>query len=84
MITIEKIGKKFGKLVVLDELNLEIGTGGIFAILGPNGSGKTTLIKSILGMVIPEKGSISIDEKQIRGEWAYRNEINYLPQIGNH
>ena len=83
MITIEKLGKKFGKLVVLDELNLEIGTGGIFAILGPNGSGKTTLIKSILGMVIPEKGSISIDEKQIRGEWAYRNEINYLPQIAN-
>lgn len=83
MITIEKLGKKFGKLVVLDELNLEIGSGGIFAILGPNGSGKTTLIKSILGMVIPEKGSISIAGDRIKREWSYRNEINYLPQIAN-
>lgn len=58
MISIEKIYKKFDKIEVLKGLNLEIKQSGIFAILGPNGSGKTTLIKSILGMVVPNNGSI--------------------------
>jgi len=56
MIRITDLHKKFGKLTVLDGLDLHIQKGGIFAVLGPNGSGKTTLIKSILGMVIPDRG----------------------------
>ena len=83
MIQITNLHKKFGKLTVLEGLNLEINSGGIFAVLGPNGSGKTTLIKSILGMVIPDKGDIKINEKSIRKQWEYRNQINYLPQIAN-
>jgi len=83
MIEINNLHKKFGKLTVLEGLGLEIKSGGIFAILGPNGSGKTTLIKSILGMVIPNKGDIKIDGKSVLRQWNYRNEINYLPQIAN-
>ena len=83
MIQIKNLNKKFGKLTVLDGLDLDIGKGGIFAILGPNGSGKTTLIKSILGMVIPDKGDIKLEEESILGKWNYRNKINYLPQIAN-
>lgn len=83
MISINNLDKSFGKLSVLKNLDLEIKKGGIFAVLGPNGSGKTTLIKCILGMVIPDKGSISFKGKQILKEWKYRNELNYLPQIAN-
>mgnify|MGYP001143878191 CR=1 FL=1 len=83
MIKINSLHKKFGKLIVLDGLDLEIKSGGIFAILGPNGSGKTTLIKSILGMVIPNAGDIKIDGKSVLKKWDYRNQINYLPQIAN-
>ena len=83
MIEINNLHKKFGKLTVLEGLGLEIKSGGIFAILGPNGSGKTTLIKSILGMVIPNKGDIKINGKSVLRQWSYRNEINYLPQIAN-
>lgn len=83
MIQISKLHKKFGKLIVLDGLDLEINSGGIFAILGPNGSGKTTLIKSILGMVIPNSGDIKIDNESVLKKWDYRNQINYLPQIAN-
>jgi len=83
MIQIENIHKSFGKLQVLKALNLQIEGGGIFVILGPNGSGKTTLIKSILGMVIPDKGDIRIGQKSIRKAWAYREQIDYLPQIAN-
>ncbi|MHB1147029.1 MAG: ABC transporter ATP-binding protein [Lutibacter sp.] len=83
MIEFKNLHKQFGKLVVLDGLNLEINKGGIFAILGPNGSGKTTLIKCLLGMVIPNKGDIIFDKKSVLGKWAYRNNLNYLPQIAN-
>jgi len=83
MIEVREIYKQFGQNKVLEGIDLKIETKGIFAILGPNGSGKTTLIKSILGMVIPDKGSIQIDGKAIKGEWNYRNNIDYLPQIAN-
>ena len=65
MIEFKNLHKRFGKLVVLDGLDLEINKGGIFAILGPNGSGKTTLIKCLLGMVIPNKGDIIFEKKSV-------------------
>ncbi|CAM1365721.1 Copper ABC transporter ATP-binding protein [Tenacibaculum soleae] len=83
MIKIDNLHKKFGKVTVLKDLNLEIKSGGIFAILGPNGSGKTTLIKSVLGMVIPDKGTININNEAILKKHQYRNNVNYLPQIAN-
>ncbi len=87
MIEIKNLHKKFGKLTVLDGLDLTINPegseGGIFAILGPNGSGKTTLIKCLLGMVIPNKGEISINGASVLKKWNYRNNLNYLPQIAN-
>lgn len=83
MIQVENLYKKFGKNEVLKGLDLNIDKGGIFAILGPNGSGKTTLIKSILGMVVPNKGSIAVSGISIKKNWKYRQEIDYLPQIAN-
>ena len=83
MISIQDLHKNFGKLKVLDGIHLEIKEPGIYAILGPNGSGKTTLIKSVLGMVIPQKGKIEVNGESVKGKWHYRNEIDYLPQIAN-
>jgi len=83
MIEIIDLYKKFGKLTVLDGLNLTIDQGGVFAVLGPNGSGKTTLIKSLLGMVIPNKGEVKFQGKSVLKQWDYRNNLNYLPQIAN-
>lgn len=83
MISVKGLSKSFGKLTVLDDLDLKIDQGGIFVILGPNGSGKTTLIKCVLGMVVPDSGEISIDGTSILKEWDYRSDIDYLPQIAN-
>lgn len=83
MIKINNLHKNFGKLTVLHNLDLTIKEGGIFAVLGPNGSGKTTLIKSILGMVIPDKGEIIFDNQSVLKKSEYRNKISYLPQIAN-
>lgn len=83
MILFRDVKKNFGKLAVLKNINLEIKEGGIFAVLGPNGSGKTTLIKTVLGMVIPEKGTIKINNEKVIHKWNYRDKIDYLPQIAN-
>ncbi|AEM71840.1 ABC transporter-related protein [Allomuricauda ruestringensis DSM 13258] len=82
-IAINNLHKRFGKNQVLKGIDLSIDEGRIYAILGPNGSGKTTLIKSILGMVIPDKGEISVLEQSIKKGWKYRKKIDYLPQIAN-
>ena len=84
MITIKNIYKKFGKLEVLNDVNLTFNKGECIALIGPNGCGKTTLIKSILGMVIPIKGDILFDEKSILNKYKYRDQIGYMPQIGRY
>lgn len=81
MITVHDLNKNFGRLQVLKNLDLSIDDKGIFAVLGPNGSGKTTLIKCILGMVIPDSGRIIVNGKNTIGNWGYRNDISYMPQI---
>lgn len=84
MILINDLCKKFGKLTVLDQVNLELSVGKSYALVGPNGSGKTTLIKSVLGMVRPSSGLIQFDGKDIANEWKYREQIGYMPQIGRY
>lgn len=83
MIEIKGLHKFYKKNHVLKDIHLNISEGGIYAILGPNGSGKTTLIKSIIGLVIPQKGEIKINGSPIAGTHLYRNDISYLPQIAN-
>ncbi|WP_250434394.1 ABC transporter ATP-binding protein [Hanstruepera flava] len=83
MVSIENLHKKFGKNEVLKGVDLNIKSGGIFAVLGPNGSGKTTLIKSVLGMVVPSKGTITVQGENIKKNSSYRHQIDYLPQIAN-
>lgn len=84
MITINNISKQFGKLKALDQLNLQFLKGECIALIGPNGSGKTTLIKSILGMVVPDEGSILFNKNNIYKDWRYRSQIGYMPQIGRY
>ena len=83
MVSIQNLHKTFGKNQVLSGVDLNIKKGGIFAVLGPNGSGKTTLIKCILGMVLPNKGAIAIQDQNIKNNSEYRHQIDYLPQIAN-
>lgn len=82
MISLQEVSKQFGRLRALDAITLELTKGKSYALLGANGSGKTTLIKSILGLVLPSKGEIFFNEKSIHREFAYREKIGYMPQIG--
>ncbi|MCD6080005.1 MAG: ABC transporter ATP-binding protein [Candidatus Omnitrophica bacterium] len=60
MIKIENLGKKFGELWAVRDLNLEVRKSEIFAFLGPNGAGKTTTLKLITGLLRPTTGRIEI------------------------
>src|SRR4051812_30112620 len=84
MIIASNVSKKFDKLKALDNVTVACGKGECIALIGPNGSGKTTFIKSILGMVVPDSGFITFNEKNILHDWHYRKHIGYMPQIGRY
>lgn len=84
MIEVKNISKRFGKLEVLRNVSASFHQGKSYAVVGPNGSGKTTMIKSILGMVLPDAGQINVNGVSIKGQWHYRREIGYMPQIGRY
>jgi len=84
MITIQNINKRFKKLQALDNINAAFNKGQVISLIGPNGSGKTTLIKSILGLVKPDSGSIHFNGAAVTEEVAYRKNIGYMPQIGRY
>ncbi|GAB6065220.1 hypothetical protein JCM9492_03120 [Aquifex pyrophilus] len=79
-IKVKNLSKRFGKVTVLKNVNLEIKKGEITAILGPNAAGKTTLLKCILGLVIPTEGEVYVDGKSIRESEEYKAKVGYMPQ----
>jgi|AntRauTorcE11898_2_1112593.scaffolds.fasta_scaffold04396_3 Cu-processing system ATP-binding protein len=84
MIELRGLNKNFGRLTVLDDLNLEIPSGQATGIVGPNGSGKTTMIKSILGLVKPTEGEVFINGELVNDQWEYRDRIGYMPQVARY
>jgi len=84
MIRVEHINKRFKRLQVLDDVSARFIKGQVISLIGPNGSGKTTLIKSILGMVKPDSGKIYFNNTAINGDFEYRRNIGYMPQIGRY
>jgi len=84
MISAKHIHKKFGRLHVLNDVSAECNKGECIALIGPNGSGKTTLIKTILGMVVPDSGTLTVNGENILKSYRYREHIGYMPQIGRY
>lgn len=84
MIQICHINKRFRKLQALNNISADFSRGQVISLVGPNGSGKTTLIKSILGLVRPDSGTILFDGQPITDDVQYRKNIGYMPQIGRY
>src|SRR6187455_1477966 len=82
VISISKLGKTYASgLRALEDVNLEIRKGEIFALLGPNGAGKTTLINIICGIVTPSAGQITADGFDIQRDFREaRTRIGLVPQ----
>ncbi len=65
MIRVEHLSKSFSGQVVLDDINLEVSKGEILAILGESGTGKSVLLKHMMGLLLPDRGQIQIDGREI-------------------
>ena len=82
VISIAGLSKTYASgLVALQDVDLEIRRGEIFALLGPNGAGKTTLIGAVCGLVTPTAGSVRVNGCDIRHDYrAARAQIGLVPQ----
>ena len=67
LLKLETVSQRFGGLVAVDNVSLEIRQGGITAIIGPNGAGKTTLFNAISGFRTPTEGRVIFDGDDITG-----------------
>jgi putative spermidine/putrescine transport system ATP-binding protein len=66
-VTLEAIERRFGDVVALDRLDLEIGAGELVALLGPSGCGKTTVLRILGGFERPDSGRVLLDGNEITG-----------------
>ena len=81
MIHIENLVKRYGDLVALNHLNLDIKEGEIFGLLGPNGSGKTTAINCLLSLLKYDKGDIEIfGQKMTPDNYEVKQQIGIVLQ----
>ena len=87
MIELHAIEKRFGKQVVLNGVEFEVREGETVALLGPSGTGKSVLLKTIIGLIKPDHGTIIVDGKEVgrlrRKELSeLRSRIGYVFQNG--
>jgi len=81
VVRIEGLTKRYGPLVALDSVSLDIQAGEIFALLGPNGAGKTTLIGCVSGLAIPTAGSATVLGWDTRKDYRKtRQVVGLVPQ----
>jgi ABC-2 type transport system ATP-binding protein len=75
------LDKKFGDLLAVQDLSLEVLDGEVFGLLGPNGAGKTTTINMMAGLLMPDRGQVRICGEVIRGAKAEQHSrIGVCPQ----
>ena len=86
LLELKNVSSGYGKMNILEDVNIEVEEGRISTILGPNGAGKTTLLNTIFGIANTFKGNILFNGKEITGLTANRIAsigISYSPQVRN-
>ena len=78
VIRTNKLTRRFGDIVAVRELNLEIAAGGVVGLVGPNGSGKSTLLRLLLGLIRPTSGTATVFGSPISHPRAYASRVGAL------
>lgn len=76
ILEVKNVGKRFGGLQALDNVNLDVEEGTVHAIIGPNGAGKSTLLNCFVGRLIPDTGTVTFDGQSLLGRKPH--EINQM------
>lgn len=80
----EKLNKRFGGIVVADDIDLTIGSGEIVGLIGPNGAGKTSLFNLISGVLGPDSGAIYLNGVSVNGQPLYRRARQGIARTWQH
>ena len=81
MIALHGVSKTLGGRPVLRDVSLRAEAGRVLAVLGPNGAGKSTILKTIIGLVHPDAGRLTLDGQPLGDAPAARARIGYMPQV---
>lgn len=79
-ISIQSIYKSFGSTPILHDINLEINSGELVALLGPSGSGKTSLLRIISGLEVPDYGKVLFDEQDLSHVGIGERQVGFVFQ----
>ncbi len=79
-VALHRITKRFGEVIAVDEVNLEIADGEFFALLGPSGCGKTTTLRLVAGLEFPTEGSLRIFGEEVGTLPPNRRPVNTVFQ----
>ena len=80
IVSIEGVAKRFGAVAAVDGVDLQVGRGELFALLGGSGCGKTTLLRMIAGFETPDMGRVLIDGQDMTGVPPHRRPVNMMFQ----
>lgn len=81
---LEKVSKSFAKIETdevthaLNEIDLTLNSGEFISLVGPSGCGKSTILRLVAGLIVPTKGTVSVDGKEVKNhhrsvEWYFRS-----------
>ncbi|MGL9727647.1 ABC transporter ATP-binding protein [Enterococcus sp. DIV0756] len=80
-LVIQHVTGGYGHLPVLKDINFDVHNGEMIGLIGLNGAGKSTTIKNIIGLLTPQKGTITVDELTLQQDPEnYRKKIGYIPE----
>src|SRR5499426_3086981 len=65
MLQVRDLSKRFGGILAVDRVSFDVREGEILGVIGPNGSGKSTLFNCILGQLVPDRGSVHVDGREV-------------------
>lgn len=86
LLHVDKVFSGYDTVEILHGISVHVGEREIVTIIGPNGSGKSTLLKTIMGYLIPTRGEVSFEGRNVtrlRPDLKVRHGISYVPQLDN-
>jgi len=81
MLQVDRLTKRYGALIGIDNVSFAVEAGEVLGLLGPNGSGKSTTVKILTGLLQPSSGAVRLDGRDVAADiTAYKAHLGYVPE----